>query len=197
VLEKYCLTSFDQLKIMTDPIRSKILWEIQGEAKTGTMIAELINLSAQKVHYHLSELEKANIVVIEKTELKNGIVQKFYRPIAKEVSFEKLLPLYGEMESELSESVRENMMGSLDKTKSILKKVEPEAIQELKNLKQFFITAKLTSDQYLNIKRKYNEIWELLKEYNEVNSVSSEAVFHHFNLMAFPIEKITEKGENK
>ncbi|PLS14818.1 hypothetical protein CVD28_26345 [Bacillus sp. M6-12] len=194
MLEKYCLTSLEQLKIMTEPIRSKILWEIQEEAKTGTMIAELIGLSAQKVHYHLSELEKANIVVVEKTVIKNGIVQKFFRPVAKEISFENLLPLYGDMESQLSESVRENMMGSLDKTKTILKKADSEAIRDLKNLKQFFITSKLTGGQYLEIKRKYNEIWEMLQEYNKENSQSKEAIFHHFNLMAFPIEKGTEEN---
>ncbi|QKY70532.1 helix-turn-helix domain-containing protein [Lentibacillus sp. CBA3610] len=53
--------------------------------KTGKMLAVKLDLPASKMRYHLTALEKAGLVEIERTEVINGIVQKFYRPIAKDI----------------------------------------------------------------------------------------------------------------
>ena len=44
---------------------------------TGQLLSEKFGISRAKIHYHLKELEKNDLIEIVYTEEKNGIVQSF------------------------------------------------------------------------------------------------------------------------
>lgn len=83
VKEVYRIKNIDDLKALSDPLRVNILLTIGKEPKSGQEISKLMNEKGSKIYYHLNELEKRGFIEIVKTEVINGIVQKFYLPVAK------------------------------------------------------------------------------------------------------------------
>lgn len=77
------INELNQLKSISDPFRLQLLSMMRDEAKTGQMLADELGLPRAKVHYHLNQLLKHNIITVSHTAKKNSIVQKFYRPAAE------------------------------------------------------------------------------------------------------------------
>ncbi|MBD0379453.1 ArsR/SmtB family transcription factor [Paenibacillus sedimenti] len=100
LLPIYIIEDLEQLKTVSDPLRAKVLQYLIEKAYTGQQLAKLLGMARAKVHYHLNELEKHGFISVVRTELKNGIVQKFYRAIARGfIPGEKLLPYVSEVEN--------------------------------------------------------------------------------------------------
>ena len=66
-----------QLKSVSDPFRIELLTMLGEKPK--------LDIPRAKIHYHLNELLKNEIIHVVKTEEKNSIIQKFYAPVAKKV----------------------------------------------------------------------------------------------------------------
>ncbi|UJF34121.1 ArsR/SmtB family transcription factor [Paenibacillus hexagrammi] len=96
----YIIQDLEQLKTVSDPLRAKVLLFLIEKAYTGQQLAKLLGMARAKVHYHLNELEKHGLISVVRTELKNGILQKFYRAVARGfVPGEELLPFVSEVEN--------------------------------------------------------------------------------------------------
>ncbi|TVT26647.1 helix-turn-helix transcriptional regulator [Salinicoccus cyprini] len=74
-----------QLKSVSDPFRIELLTMLAEKPKTGQMLADELDIPRAKIHYHLNELLKNEIIHVVKTEEKNSIIQKFYEPVARKV----------------------------------------------------------------------------------------------------------------
>lgn len=83
----------EQMKAVSDPLRIQLIIMLMKDALTGKQIGELLGHSASRIHYHLKELEAHGFVYVDRTEEKNGIIQKFYRASAFDfVVSDELLP---------------------------------------------------------------------------------------------------------
>jgi predicted ArsR family transcriptional regulator len=101
----YIIRDLEQLKAVSDALRSKVLVYLIEKAYTGQQLAKLLGMARAKVHYHLNELEKHGFIFVIRTELKNGIVQKFYSAVARRfVPSDELLPYVSEVENYFRES---------------------------------------------------------------------------------------------
>lgn len=74
-----------QLKSVSDPFRIELLTLLSEQPKTGQMLADELGIPRAKIHYHLNELLKNDIIHVVKTVEKNSIIQKFYEPVAEKV----------------------------------------------------------------------------------------------------------------
>jgi len=81
----FFLTGIEQLKALSDPLRIKILTRLIEKPMTGQQLSETLKISRSKIHYHLGELEKNGIIEVVRREEKKGIMQKFYRSVAKSI----------------------------------------------------------------------------------------------------------------
>lgn len=183
----YYITDLEQLKVISDPLRIKILWEIDESAKTGKMIADRLEIPAPKIHYHLKELERVGLVNVVRTEEKNGILQKFYRPVAKTISLEKVLPHQKqEVSDDLSESFRENVLTGLEKTKSLAKKVDDAVFTARSSFMQWYTNVYLTPEQTELILGKLKDIHEVVSPAQKEGERDGTERFH-LSLLGFPI----------
>ena len=83
----------EQLRTLSDPLRIQIVVMLMKDEMTGKQIGELLGHSASRIHYHLKELESHDFINVNRTEEKNGIIQKFYRATALDfVVSDELLP---------------------------------------------------------------------------------------------------------
>ena len=81
--EIHYVENIEDLKVISDPFRIEILVSLGTHPQSGQELAEVMKVSRSKVHYHLKELEKHGFIKVVKQNIVNGIVQKFYLPVAK------------------------------------------------------------------------------------------------------------------
>jgi len=84
--EKKTLTTFKEVKAMSDPFKYRILMTFYKMEQPATVkqIADSINEVPAKVHYHVKKMEDAGIIQLVYTKEINGIIAKFYEPTAKD-----------------------------------------------------------------------------------------------------------------
>ncbi|WP_100618891.1 ArsR/SmtB family transcription factor [Bacillus cereus] len=118
------LTTYSQLKALSDPLRTEMMIRLCERPYTGQLLSEKFGISRAKIHYHLKELEKNELIEIVYTEEKNGIVQKFYQSVAK--GFTPAADLLPHLEI-LSESGRQIFLQMIERTKSQILAAPEEA----------------------------------------------------------------------
>ncbi len=77
------------LRVLADPMRSFIVYSLVGEAKTTRQLAGELGCPPTRLYYHLQQLEKHDLVFVERTRLVSGIVEKHYRAAARELRLER------------------------------------------------------------------------------------------------------------
>lgn len=75
------IESDQELKIFSDPYRMKIInaYIKAGQALTVKGVADLMGEVPAKVHYHVKKLLSIDILVLDHTQVINGITAKYYR----------------------------------------------------------------------------------------------------------------------
>ncbi|MDF2927652.1 MAG: putative transcriptional regulator [Paenibacillaceae bacterium] len=122
----FVIEEYEQLKTVSDPFRTKILSHLIEKAYTGQQLAQLLELARSKIHYHLAELERNGFIQVVKTEVKNGIIQKFYRAVAWSfVPGDRLLP----HRSEVEDYFREYTLNALNRARLRALSAPEEAFQ--------------------------------------------------------------------
>lgn len=81
--EVHILHTLEEVNIVSDPIRLKIIMTLGATPKTAQDLSDALGVSRSKIHYHLKILEQNGIVEVVDTELINGITQKYFLPVAK------------------------------------------------------------------------------------------------------------------
>lgn len=83
VLEFYQFETLEQLRVVSDELRVAILTLVAERSMTVTQVAEALGQAPAKVHYHMRELERVGVVRLVATREKGGILEKYYRAVAR------------------------------------------------------------------------------------------------------------------
>jgi hypothetical protein len=90
--ESYQLETIEQMRAIADDFRLRIVEVLGQQAMTVTQLGKLLGEVPAKIHYHVGELEKVGLVrLVETRENNKGILEKYYRAIAKEMSVSETL----------------------------------------------------------------------------------------------------------
>ena len=71
--------SIDQLKVLSEPSRLRILTLLMERDMSISGIAKALGLTPATVHHHLGQLLQANLIVPTKSEVRGNLVEKYYR----------------------------------------------------------------------------------------------------------------------
>jgi DNA-binding transcriptional ArsR family regulator len=91
MLEHYEIENIEQLRAVADMLRLRLIELLQKKPMTVTQLGEEMGEAPAKVHYHVRELEKVGLLRLVERREKGGILEKYYQPIAREISVEKSL----------------------------------------------------------------------------------------------------------
>jgi DNA-binding transcriptional ArsR family regulator len=80
------LTTLDQVHTLADPLRVRILDRLVREPMTVKMLGTDMGEPPAKVHYHVRELDRIGVIHLVETREKGGILEKYYRAVARTVS---------------------------------------------------------------------------------------------------------------
>ena len=89
--EVYELETLEQLRAIADELRTRIVEALTHRAMTVTQLGELLGQAPAKIHYHVRELERVGLVRLVATREKSGILEKYYRAIARTFTASKTL----------------------------------------------------------------------------------------------------------
>ncbi len=89
--ERYEIETVEQLRAIADVLRIRIIDILEKHAMTVTQLGEQLGLAPAKVHYHVRELERVGLLELVETREKGGILEKYYQPIAHNISVNKAL----------------------------------------------------------------------------------------------------------
>ncbi len=83
--DSYIVEDRKVLKEIVDITRQKIICQLYDKPLTAEDIAITINFPQEKIYYHLKKLETAGIIQSEHAGVVNGINQKHYLNVAKNI----------------------------------------------------------------------------------------------------------------
>jgi DNA-binding transcriptional ArsR family regulator len=76
------LTELEQIKVLADPLRIRILEEL-GEERTTMQVAERIGEKPTKLYHHVEALERVGLVELTRTQQNRGTLEKYYLAVAQ------------------------------------------------------------------------------------------------------------------
>lgn len=188
----FILETYEQLKVISDPLRTKMLIYLVEQPLTGQMLAKELNLSRAKVLYHLRELEKYGIIQLVKKEERGGNVLKYYQAVARGFIPADHLLTYVESK----EATRQSHLEVIDRAKTRVLTAQDESfelqstdIDEWNNLSlqtEFTVSRK----KFVEFTRSYRELLKTLEE-----EAKDDLDKQHYYLMttAFQIEELLFK----
>lgn len=77
------------LKVLADPIRSFVVYSLVAAPKTARQLAEELGCPTTRLYYHLQQLQRHDLIFVERTRLVQGIREKHYRACAREMPLDK------------------------------------------------------------------------------------------------------------
>ena len=85
------LSTFDQLKILSDPRRLSILRHLMTGPATLSQLGRLLGEEPSWVRHHLKILEAANLVELVDVRVSDGYIEKYYQSKARAFLLQELL----------------------------------------------------------------------------------------------------------
>lgn len=116
------ITTFEQFKAISEPVRSRILGIIQHQPATAKQLAERLGATPGAIGHHLHVLEEAGLAQIVARRLVRGIVASYYTRTARIFKYELPEDVKGEINSSLE---------ILDKAHDELAEVQPAIKEDL------------------------------------------------------------------
>lgn len=77
--------SWDQQKVLSNPLRSRLVALLYEQPMTPKQVADLIQKNPGTIYYHIQQLLKHNILEIDSVNTEKGIVERIYK--AKAATF--------------------------------------------------------------------------------------------------------------
>jgi DNA-binding transcriptional ArsR family regulator len=87
----YPLENIEQMRAMADDLRLRVLQLLGHAPMTVTEIGKQLGVPANKTHYHVRELERVGLLRLVETREKGGVLEKYYRAVARDFTIPSAL----------------------------------------------------------------------------------------------------------
>ncbi len=89
--ENLVITRLETIKVLSDPLRARIVDLLRGEPLTVKQLAARLNTSPKKLYYHINMMEQHGLIWVVSTRIVSGIIEKQYRACAYLFLFDNAL----------------------------------------------------------------------------------------------------------
>ena len=188
--ESFIIEDREVLKEIVDITRQKIVRTLYDDPLTAENIADKVDFPQEKIYYHLKKLESVGIIQSENAGIVNGINQKQYLNVARNIIV-KMDMLKPGSDQEDRKFIHNVLSQDHIKVMSLVDQItgyNEEPIKPVMRSKTFNIPEK-----------KYQEIAAQLKEiFNQLESIQagdegSDAVSIHLDMKFFIFKKSSKK----
>lgn len=120
VPEWFTISDLEQLSVLANPRRQKILGEFIEEARTTKQVADRLGEPPTRLYHHVDALVKHGLLVLERESPKRGTTEKYYRAVASQfrvddscLSNPKFVDENSQMVCQLLDNAREKILDAL------------------------------------------------------------------------------------
>lgn len=79
----YTITDLEQIKVVSDPLRLRILGALCEEERTTKQVAGIIGEKPTRLYHHVEALERVGLIRPTRTRQNRGTVEKYYLSVAR------------------------------------------------------------------------------------------------------------------
>ncbi len=188
--ESYPLESIEQMRAMADDLRLRILQLLGHAPMTVTEIGKQLGVPANKTHYHVRELERVGLLRLVETREKGGILEKYYRAVARDFTIPSAL-LRGAGADEglaITDEIAQSILRGLHRAARIALQ-QPDDARDSLSVGGSFLW--LTRDEYREVMKG---IEALLEPYTRPRDVPGTRE-HTFSLISYVTPPVDEEAE--
>ncbi len=78
------ISDLEQLKVLADPLRLRILEELCKEERTTKQVAQRLGEKPTKLYHHVEALERVGLIRLARTRPNRGTIEKYYLAVAQQ-----------------------------------------------------------------------------------------------------------------
>ncbi len=78
------LSDLEQVKVLADPLRIRILEELCTEERTTKQVAQRLGEKPTKLYHHVDALERVGLIRLARTRQNRGTIEKYYLAVAQQ-----------------------------------------------------------------------------------------------------------------
>ncbi len=83
--DELVLETPEQIRALAHPLRHRVLGLLTNAPYTNKQLADLLQVSPPRLHFHVQELLAAGLIEIVSQQPKGGVIEKYYRAVARVV----------------------------------------------------------------------------------------------------------------
>ena len=111
------LTELEQIKVLADPLRIRILEEL-CEERTTKQVAERLGEKPTKLYHHVDALERVGLIELTRTRQNRGTLEKYYLAVARAFRADPQAFAGGEAQDDEKDALRSVVSTVMDSTTS-------------------------------------------------------------------------------
>ena len=151
---EYTMKSLDQVRILANPIRLKLIEAFAEQPRTTKQAAEALKVPPTRLYHHVNALEKVGLIRLKETKPVRGTIEKYYEAVAKRII------VGADLFSEKREKVEEAVAGVIDEARRDLGEAFDRADATPQNLLPLALRATVSGSpaQIASLRKKMVEL---------------------------------------
>lgn len=114
--ELYTLTDLEQVKVLADPLRIRLLETLcQGE-RTTKQVADALGERPTKLYHHVEALERVGLIRLTRTRRNRGTLEKYFVAVARRFKTDPRIFSAGDAPSEEESEALQSMISTVCET---------------------------------------------------------------------------------
>ncbi len=193
--EKLVIDNLETLKVLTDPLRLRILQSMGENPHTVKQISKGLGIPPNKLYYHVNMLEEHGLIRVVETRVVSGIIEKIYLAAARSYmpARDLLSPGVTDHESNVTmildgifEETKQTMLAAF-RAGLVTLDDELEADEQLLRTNLASLNVRLTPQQAQEISRRLTEIIDEVGRMNEEQSGDEGQQRYRLLFIYFPM----------
>ncbi|MCP3980552.1 MAG: helix-turn-helix transcriptional regulator [bacterium] len=192
--ETFTLTTLEQVRIVADPLRVRILEALCTE-RTTKQVAESIGEKPTKLYHHVEALERVGLIRLTRTRPNRGTLEKYYQAVAR--AFRADPSLFGgeptrEEASEVGAAVRGIFLRTADEFERLFARENVADLQETAIVSQVQLHA--TPDEIEEVRRQIQQVLDDLQK-DQRDRITDEDECYRLTMAFFPLDPEPAEGD--
>jgi DNA-binding transcriptional ArsR family regulator len=115
-VELYTLTDLEQVKVLADPLRIRVLEALCDGDRTTKQVADALGERPTKLYHHVEALERVGLIRLTRTRRNRGTLEKYFVAVARRFKTDPRIFSAGEAPSEEESEALQSMISTVYET---------------------------------------------------------------------------------
>jgi DNA-binding transcriptional ArsR family regulator len=190
----YTMTSLEQVKVVADPLRVRILEAFCAEPRTTKQVAGLLGEKPTRLYHHVEALAKTGLIRLSDTRQVRGTVEKYYQAVAKAFRADPKLFQRGSAGDDEREALTEVITTVLENTAEEVRKLVRSG-HDVASGRDGILSHLEVRASEAEVRELHDKLMALLKELEEKccrGELSEGDRRYRLNIAYFPLDGLSK-----